>query len=251
MSSLPARFYSDERTVLSYANGLEVSHLKVSSDHPSYWQVQRQYWDDTVPMIVSVRNPNGSVQGEYLYIERGLNHLHNIYPELRFEDLLEEIELPILNVAPGGHHFSWTLVKLNTERQQGRAKEDRKLLHVFNMDLSGTYQTFTTNQFYLFGDMYDTGLPANTFGAVLAFGGPLNRSTCPWDECISAMRELARVAAPGGRLLIEFRIQAVDALLALEESGINYADVNVYERYIDPTKYKGDKITRLLDIRLE
>ncbi|MDE3268658.1 MAG: hypothetical protein OYH77_00050, partial [Pseudomonadota bacterium] len=77
-----------------------------------------------------------------------------------------------------------------------------------------------------------------------------NRRACPWDECIGALREMERVTAPGGRLLIEFRLQPVDMLLLLEESGISYSDVDVYERTIDASKYKGRKITRLLDVKL-
>ncbi|MDE3268657.1 MAG: hypothetical protein OYH77_00045, partial [Pseudomonadota bacterium] len=191
---IPNEFYSNERTIISYGDGVTVKHLKVSppphfyNDHEyregdavkiqddfNYRQIKSLYWDKTQPAIVSIANPDGRVQGEFIYIERGLNHLHNIYSPtgFRFDYLLADVDSPILNLASGGYHFSWTLTKLNSELQRKKPRAERKHIHVFNIDLSGSHETFTTNPFYLFGDMYDTGLPDDTFGAVIALGGPL------------------------------------------------------------------------------
>ena len=254
MERLPPEFYSHERTVLTYADGTEVSHLKVSETTPDYEQFQRRVKENYTPVVVSIRDRDSVVQGEYLYIERGVNYLHDVFSTsesgFHFESFLERVESPVVNVATGGFHFAWQLSRLNIDRQEKIPHGQRKNIHVFSFDISGAHQTFVTNPWYLFGDMYATGLPDNTFGAVIALGGPLNRRTCPSYECIDALRELGRIATPGGRLLIEYSMHTVDMILRLKESGLNYLDFVTYEKS-ERSLGKPSKQTRLIEILLE
>ncbi len=254
MERLPPEFYSHERNVLAYADGTEVSHLKVSETTPDYEQFQRRVKENYTPVVASIRDRDGVVQGEYLYIERGVNYLHDVFSTsesgFRFESFLERAESPVVNVAAGGFHFAWQLSRLNIDRQEKIPHGQRKNIHVFSFDISGAHQTFVTNPWYLFGDMYATGLPDDTFGAVITLGGPLNRRTCPSHECVDALRELGRIATPRGRLLIEYSMHTVDMIFFLEESGLKYLDFFTYNKGEHPLG-KPSRPTQLIEILLD
>ena len=100
---------------------------------------------------------------------------------------------------------------------------------VFNFDISGSHKTFHSNPWYLFGNLYNTGLPDDVFGAVIALGGPLTRVGCLRHECITALRELARLVKPRGRLLIEYSMPTTAILRALQLSELNYEDYFTYK----------------------
>ena len=231
---------------------LRCAILEVAESTPNYEQFERRGRRYDTPAIVSVRDHNGVVRGEHIYTERGINYLHQVFSEsgFRFEKFLDSVESPLINVAAGGYHFAWLLSKLNLDRQENLPRgQRRKYIDVFSLDRSGAYRTFTTNPWYLFGDLYATGLPDDTFGAVITLGGPLNRVTLPRFEYIAALRELGRIAAPRGRLLIEYSIPTGKMLAVLEESGLNYLNFLTYESREHP-RWKSSRRSQLIDISL-
>ena len=253
MIGLPYAFYSRERTVLTYADGTQIIHSTISDSTRNYWQFKQRGKEGIEPVVVSVRNSDGVAKGEYLYNERNVNYLHNVFATsgFRFEDFLDRVEAPIINVAAGGTYLSWQLSKLRTDRHTKKVpREEREHGQVFSLDISGSYDALTAKPWYLFGDMYDSGLPDNTFGAVLALGGPMRKKICPQHECVDALRELARIAQPKGRLLIEYSIPTVNIISALEKAGFNYSELLTYESSPHP-KLGVSKQTRLLEILLD
>ena len=227
---LPRGFYSNERTVITYADGTVVTHLLVSEDTPDYQQFLLKTHREP-PMIVSIRDSYGTVLGEYLYTERTVNYLHAVFSlhDFRFEGFLDKVESPIVNVAAGGFHFAWLLNRFNIDRQQDLPREEQKYINSFSLDISGQYRTYISNPWYLFGNMYATGLPDNTFGAATVLGSPLKRQFCPRNECVEALHELGRIVKPNGRLLIEYTMPKEVFISMLEESGLTYLDFSTYE----------------------
>ena len=231
MKNLPFEFLSHERTELTYPNGTQVTHFKISEKTFNYMEFKQRGSDVVIPSVVTIRDSDGIVQGEYLYAERGVKHLHNLYSEsgFSFEDFLRHIESPLINIAAGGFHFAYQLNRLFLDMQLRLPQEERKYTHVFNLDLSGDYPTLAINPLYLFADMYDTNLPDNTFGGVIALGGPMRKLSCSYNECVNALRELGRIAKPNGRLLIEFSFPSLRMIDLLKKSALNYVDFSIYE----------------------
>ena len=253
MVGLPSEFLSDKRTILAYPDGREVHHIQVAEESEHYEQFLGRTRQEP-PAIVSVRDYYGYTEEEFIYTERPPSFIHNVFGDngFSFEHFLAQVEPPLLNVASGGFHFSFLLSRLDLDRQKakGISFELRRSVQVFNLDLSGYYRTFISNQWYLFGDFYDTGLPDNTFGATIALGGPLKKRTCSRDNCIHALRELERITAPQGRLLIEFSMPEKVMLSMLRESGVNFSHFTAYKGVERPAKGLRKKVG-LLDIVLD
>ena len=76
-------FISHERTVITYDDGTEVSHLVVAEDTPDYHSFMRRR-RAIPPAIVSIRDQENRVQGEYIYTERGINFLHDVFFQFWF-----------------------------------------------------------------------------------------------------------------------------------------------------------------------
>ncbi len=252
---LPPDFLSYKRTVLTYADGTVTTHHIVAEETPGYGQFKHRTARNNAPTVVSISDSEGNVQGEYIYSERMVNYLHGLFEEsgFRFEDFLARVEPPVLNVAAGGYHFSYLLRKLSAIRQEqaGTPRAEWKNMTVFSFDISGTYRTFSDNPWYLFGSMYSTGLPDDTFGAVIALGGPLKRVTCPFDECTAALRELGRITQPDGKLLVEYLMPTSRMIMALNGSRLNYITYKVYEGNEKLRRGSLDRKTRLMEITLD
>ncbi len=247
VAGLPFEFRSHESTVLNYADGMEVSHLRVAESTINYEHFRRRLGRS--PAVVRVRDRDGLVKGEYIYTERDLSVFRQVFSRdgFSFEDFLAKVESPLVNVAAGGARFAWLLSALSSKR--GRPSEQRRSAEVFSLDISGAYNTFTSNPWYLFGNLYATGLPDNTFGAVITLGGPQKRRSCPRHECVRALRELGRIARPRGRLLIEYSMPTTVMFAALEASDLKYLDFLTYEGR-EHTWRDSSRPTRLIEILL-
>ena len=227
---LPQEFFSDERTILTYADGREVHHIQVAEGSQDY-EMFLQRTRNAPPAIVSMRDSRGNVEEEFIYTERPPNQIHNLFGGngFLFERFLAQVESPLINIASGGFHFSFLLNRLDISRQEGIPYEQRQYHHVFSLDIGGGYRSFISNQWYLFGNLYNTGLPNNTFGAAIYLGGPLKRKSCSYYECVSAIKELARITVPDGRLLLEFGMSTRRMISYLHASRINFANFTIYK----------------------
>ena len=251
LADLPIEFVSDERTILTYPDGREVHHIQVAEDAQHYEQfLERTH--QVPPAIVSVRDSHGYTEEEFIYTERPPSFIHNLFASsgFRFERFLAQVESPLLNVASGGFHFSYLLNRLDLDRQTKIPFELRRYVQVFNLDISGNYRTFISNHWYLFGDIYDTGLPDNTFGAVIALGGPLKKRSCMRYDCIQALQELARIATPNGLLLIEYSMPTKVMIALLHASGVNFSYFTPYKGVDRPRRGQHREVG-LLEIMLD
>ena len=251
LADLPAEFLSDERVILTYADGRETHHVQVAEDSPHYEKFLHRT-RQIPPAIVSMRDSGGNTEEEFIYSERPPAYIYNVFggSGFRFERFLAQVKSPLINVGSGGFRFAYLLNRLDRERQEKLPDEQRHYHHIFSLDISGNYRTFISNLWYLFGDIYDTGLPDNTFGAALALGGPLKRRTCSFYECTSALQELARITTPDGLLLIEFSMPARKMVSMLHASRVNFSDFTIYkgvERPKDGTHKEVGLIEIVLD----
>lgn len=248
---LPDEIYSTKRIILNYDDGKVVQHIYVSPQTPDY-EIFRELMRTTMPAVVTVGDNQDNVDDDYLYSERALKHLTNMFADsgFSFEAFLTRVRSPLLNVATGGYNFSRKLFDLEKSLQDKlyRDRDNKRFLDVFSLDLSGGYHTYQANPLYLFGDMYATGLPDDTFGAVLALGGPLKRTHIGNDEGANILAELGRISIPNGRLLVEYAIPTPEFVAMLGQSGLSYQDYTVYQGHEHPN---GGRIINLMEILLD
>lgn len=248
---LPTRFYSTRRTIISYNDDLIVNHIYVAKETPNYAIFQKRV-GPVMPVVVTVGDNQGKLSGEYLYIERPLPHMMNIFRDsgFSFEDFIAGVQSPVLNIASGGYRFSTYLRRLDNKRQNNIPYPQRRQLDAFSLDISGALRTLQSNPWYLFGDMRATGLPSNTFGAVIALGGSLKKVTIPIRACIEILREMERIAMPNGTLLIEYAMPTYKFIDTLNSSAMDYVDYKIYES----TEYSHatpDRAIKLIEITLD
>ena len=251
LRDLPQKFYSTRQTIYNYDNDQVVQHVHVSPMTPDYEKFRSRVGAKQLPIVVTIGDKHGRIDSEYLYTERPLNHLANIFAAsgFSFATFLANVQSPLLNIASGGFRFASHLRNQHKDSQYKLPKKQRRWLDVFSLDISGSHRNYQTNPWYLFGDMYATGLPDDTFGAVTAFGGPLRREQITISECAQLLTELGRITNPRGRLLIEITMATPKFLAALDESGLNYRDYLVYQAH--EYSQLGDRVVKLIEILLD
>ena len=219
----PDTFISDRQTIYKYPNGTKALFALISRATENYEDfIRRTHYE---PANTIIEDKHGRVLGRYIFNELPLSYRVNHFEEYRFdlEEFLQEIESPLLNVAAGG-----TMLASAISKTTGHS------LNAFSLDIAGFETLYLTNPFYLFADAKNTYLPDNTFGAIISFGGDLSNRKINYFDSRDMLAEMARIAKPQGKLLIEFSANedAIDDLLddAFYQADIPIDEVILYHR---------------------
>lgn len=225
VKGLPPKLFSERQTIYGYEDGTEVSHVYIAPGTPDYEYFGERYRYQ-LPVMVFLRDRRGKTIGNYIYNYRPLNYLQDVFGSYGFDlrDFLVDAPPPLLNMGSGGHGLS---VSINNDRELGKYREES--LDAFSLDISGSYSNYNYNPWYLFANIENTGLPDNSFGTILCFGGPLKSQKFHYREALEIIKEITRIASPRGQILIEFDIPPRIFIPLLEVAKVPYRDFVVYD----------------------
>lgn len=237
MIGLPPKFYSQRQTVYRYQNGAKVFHAYIDLDTPMYERFKERYGRTDIekkqygsqPIMVFLHDK--TTFDNYIYVQRSLNYLQNVfagYDGFDFRSFLVNASPPLLNAGAGGNILS---VQINNDRELRERRKERgvKGLDAFSLDISGSYNSYIYNPWYLFADIKNSGLPDDSFGTVLLLGGPLKKREVNYKEALEIIREVTRIASPQGQILIEIDAPPKLFISLLDNAEVPYRDYVIYE----------------------